>query len=105
MFPSITRPSTNQQQGVVNWVAQPAPGQDPPQFEARLYDVLFSSEEPAELDDWLADLNPASKEVLGNALANPVLAKAAVGSRCDQSQATWHSTACIRACTHGILSC
>lgn len=68
--------------GVVNWVAQPAPGQDPPVFEGRLYDVLFQSEEPAELDDWLADLNPSSKEVLPHAFANPALAKAAVGSRC-----------------------
>lgn len=68
-------------QGVVNWVAQPAPGQDPPRFEARLYDVLFKSEEPAELDDWLADLNAGSKEVLSNAMANPALAKATVGSR------------------------
>ena len=27
--------------GVLNWVGQPAPGTDPPRFEARLYDVLF----------------------------------------------------------------
>lgn len=33
--------------GVLNWVGQPAPGQQPPTFEARLYDVLFKSSNPA----------------------------------------------------------
>lgn len=55
-------------------------------FEARLYDVLFRSEEPAELDDWLADLSTDSKEVLVKAYANPALAKATVGSRCAYRQ-------------------
>lgn len=32
--------------GVLNWVGQPAPGQEPPTFEARLYDVLFNSQNP-----------------------------------------------------------
>ncbi len=45
-------------QGVLNWVGQAAPGQDPPSFEARLYDVLFTSQNPSAVDDWLADLNP-----------------------------------------------
>ncbi len=68
-------------QGVVNWVAQPAPNQDPPQFEARLYGVLFNSEEPGELDDWLGDLNRDSKQVLSKCFANPVLSRAQVGDR------------------------
>ncbi|GAB4821823.1 hypothetical protein N2152v2_008869 [Parachlorella kessleri] len=67
--------------GVLNWVAQPRPGQEPPSFEARLYDVLFSSQNPAAADDWLADLNPHSLEVVTGAYANPVLAAAAVGDR------------------------
>ena len=33
--------------GVLNWVGQPAPGQEPPRLEARLYDVLFKSQNPA----------------------------------------------------------
>lgn len=33
--------------GVLNWVGQPAPGKEPPTFEARLYDVLFKSQNPA----------------------------------------------------------
>jgi glutaminyl-tRNA synthetase len=35
--------------GVLNWVGQPAAGQEPPTFEARLYDVLFKSQNPATL--------------------------------------------------------
>ena len=68
-------------QGVLNWVAQPRPGQEPPSFEARLYDVLFCSQNPAAADDWLADLNPHSLEVVTGAYANPVLAAAAMGDR------------------------
>lgn len=33
-------------QGVLHWVGQPQPGQDPAQFEARLYDRLFSTQTP-----------------------------------------------------------
>lgn len=33
--------------GVLNWVGQPAAGVEPPTFEARLYDVLFKSQNPA----------------------------------------------------------
>ena len=33
--------------GVLNWVGQPAPGRTPPTFEARLYDVLFKSQNPS----------------------------------------------------------
>ena len=33
-------------QGVIQWVGQPRPGQEPPTFEARLYDRLFSTQTP-----------------------------------------------------------
>ena len=33
-------------QGVVHWVGQPKPGQEPARFEARLYDRLFSTQTP-----------------------------------------------------------
>lgn len=65
--------------GVLNWVGQPAPGQEPPCFEARLYDQLFTS---ANLpDEWLKDLNPESLTVLSGGYATPHLAKAKVGDR------------------------
>ena len=65
--------------GVLNWVGQPAPGVEPPRFEARLYDVLFSS--PTLPEDWLADLNPGSVEVVRGAAATPALAAARPGDR------------------------
>ncbi|XP_010272844.1 PREDICTED: glutamine--tRNA ligase [Nelumbo nucifera] len=67
--------------GVLHWVAQPSPGVDPIKVEVRLFDKLFISENPAELDDWLADLNPHSKEVIPEALAVASLSSAAVGDR------------------------
>jgi len=72
-------------QGVLNWVGQWAPGREPEAFEARLYDVLFRSEEPGDEEDWLGDLNAGNLEVVTDALATPGLAKAAVGDRCDAS--------------------
>ena len=75
------RPRPRALQGVLNWVAQPRPGQEPASFEARLYDVLFSSPTPSALDDWLADLNPRSLEVVRGAYASPALADAKPGDR------------------------
>ncbi|KAE8732104.1 Glutamine-tRNA ligase / glutaminyl-tRNA synthetase, putative isoform 3 [Hibiscus syriacus] len=65
--------------GVLHWVAEPSPGSDPLKVEVRLFDKLFNSENPAELDDWLTDLNPNSKVVLHAAYAVPSLRNAAVG--------------------------
>ncbi|KAG2447630.1 hypothetical protein HYH02_007548 [Chlamydomonas schloesseri] len=68
--------------GVLNWVAQPQPGVEPPTFEARLYDTLFKSEDPGSLDAWLEDLNPESLVVLKGCVATPALAaKAKAGAR------------------------
>ena len=36
---------------------------------------------PAELDDWLGDLNPQSKEVIKGAYAVPLLASAVLGDK------------------------
>ena len=48
--------------------------------EVRLYDRLFAAEEPGG-DDWLAQLNPASLEVLRGCKLEASLADAAPGSR------------------------
>ncbi|KAF6160795.1 hypothetical protein GIB67_035996 [Kingdonia uniflora] len=64
---------------VLHWVAQPSPGTNPLKVEVRLFEKLFLSENPAELDDWLGDLNPQSKEVISEAVAVPSLASAKVG--------------------------
>ncbi|KAA8532692.1 hypothetical protein F0562_032725 [Nyssa sinensis] len=65
--------------GVLHWVAEPSHGVEPLKVEVRLFDKLFLSENPAELDDWLGDLNPHSKVVIQGAYAVPSLKKTAVG--------------------------
>jgi len=52
--------------------------------EVRLYDNLFSKEDPndvAEGKDWTDNLNPKSLEVIAAARLEPSLSEAAVGSR------------------------
>ncbi|KAM6602422.1 hypothetical protein CsatA_022031 [Cannabis sativa] len=65
--------------GVLHWVGEPSPGVDPINVEIRLFDRLFLSENPGELEDWLADLNPQSKTVIHYAYAVSALGNAAVG--------------------------
>jgi hypothetical protein len=45
-----------------------------------LYDTLFKSEDPGELDNWLEDLNPDSLVKLTGCVMSPRLANAKVGS-------------------------
>ncbi|KAA8529143.1 hypothetical protein F0562_034058 [Nyssa sinensis] len=66
-------------EGVLHWVAEPSPGVDPLKVEVRLFEKLFLSVNPAELDEWLGDLNPQSKIVVLGAYSVPSLKKAAVG--------------------------
>ncbi|KAH6771455.1 glutamine-tRNA ligase [Perilla frutescens var. hirtella] len=65
--------------GVLHWVSESSPGVEPLKVEVRLFDKLFNSENPAELDDWLSDLNPHSKVVIKDAYAVPSLKNASVG--------------------------
>uniref|UniRef100_A0A803MYN6 tRNA synthetases class I (E and Q) anti-codon binding domain-containing protein n=1 Tax=Chenopodium quinoa TaxID=63459 RepID=A0A803MYN6_CHEQI len=67
--------------GVLHWVAEPSPGVDPLKVEVRLFDRLFLSENPAELDDWLGDLNSNSKIVIPDAYAVSTLQNAVLGDR------------------------
>ncbi|URE10189.1 glutaminyl-tRNA synthetase [Musa troglodytarum] len=67
--------------GVLHWVAKPSPGVDPVKVEVRLFEKLFLSENPSELEDWLSDLNPDSKEVIPEAYAVPSLANAVLGDK------------------------
>uniref|UniRef100_A0A7S0R5T3 glutamine--tRNA ligase n=2 Tax=Chlamydomonas leiostraca TaxID=1034604 RepID=A0A7S0R5T3_9CHLO len=74
-------PTGKPPKGVLNWVAQPKPGQEPLRFEARIYDYLFRSEDPNAVDDWLADINQASLEKLSGCVAVPLLAAAKPGDK------------------------
>lgn len=65
--------------GVLHWVAEPSTGVDPLKVEVRLFEKLFLSENPAELKDWLADLNPLSKQVIHGAYASSIIKDSAVG--------------------------
>ncbi|KAL3510761.1 hypothetical protein ACH5RR_030162 [Cinchona calisaya] len=67
--------------GVLHWVAESTPGVDPLKVEVRLFDKLFLSENPAELGDWLGDLNPQSRIVIPDAYAVAALQNAAVGDK------------------------
>jgi glutaminyl-tRNA synthetase len=49
--------------------------------EVRLYDRLFKSEDPEHAGDFVADLNPASLEVLTGCKVEPALAGASAGTR------------------------
>jgi glutaminyl-tRNA synthetase len=49
--------------------------------EVRLYDRLFTVEEPGKVDDYRSVLNPQSLEVIGDAKVEPAAAAAAPGTR------------------------
>ena len=62
--------------GVIHWVAQPKPGQDPEPMEVRLYSMLFKSPEPDSLDDYLEDLDTDSLEIIKGAYGTAPLYQA-----------------------------
>jgi glutaminyl-tRNA synthetase len=70
-------PDGRKVRGTLHWVsaghALPA--------EVRLYDSLFLTEDPSQGGDVIANLNPASLEVLTGCLVEPALAGATAGSR------------------------
>ncbi|PUZ58400.1 hypothetical protein GQ55_5G507100 [Panicum hallii var. hallii] len=72
---------TSKLKGVLHWVAEPTPGVEPLKVEVRLFEKLFMSENPGELEDWLGDLNLNSKEVIKDAYAVPSLATAVLGDK------------------------
>ncbi|KAL8161303.1 hypothetical protein V2J09_012792 [Rumex salicifolius] len=65
--------------GVLHWVPESPAGVQPVKVEVRLFDRLFVSENPAELEDWLGDLNPNSKVIMPDAYAVPSLRSATLG--------------------------
>ena len=83
-FAYSLRPVETFVQGVLNWVGQPAAGQEPFRFEARLYSELFNSLDPSDLGDaWMEDLNSDSETIIKGAYACTQLSKAQPGDRYD----------------------
>jgi len=72
---SGTGTSTKKVKGTIHWVSakQAVP------VEVRLYDRLFTIENPASDENWLKFLNPHSLEILSEALVEPALSSAKVG--------------------------
>ncbi len=70
-------PTDRKIKGTIHWVsaqhARPA--------EIRLYDHLFVSPKPDEVEDWKSQINPNSLERLANCYVEPSLADAAPGNR------------------------
>jgi glutaminyl-tRNA synthetase len=68
-------PDGRKVQATLHWVA----AADAVPAEVRLYNHLFARPDPGADGDIMADLNPASLEVLHGCLAEPALAAAAIG--------------------------
>jgi len=63
----------------IHWVAGSKPGDRPAAAELRVYNHLFNSRNPSEVEDWLADLNPESEVVYRDALVFDHMLEAKVG--------------------------
>jgi glutaminyl-tRNA synthetase len=68
-------PDGRKVQATLHWVA----AADAARAEVRLYEQLFTRPDPGANGDVMADLNPASVEVLRNCLLEPALSKSPVG--------------------------
>lgn len=64
--------SSKKVKGVIHWVS----AKHCFDAEVRLYDRLFSVENPGELDNWLDTINPDSLEIISNAKLEPFLKSA-----------------------------
>jgi len=72
---------TRKPKGVLHWVAEPTPGQVPVSAEIRLYDTLFTVEDPGARDDWLNFVNPKALVVTKGYVDTFVAGAAHVGAK------------------------
>jgi glutaminyl-tRNA synthetase len=68
-------PDGRKVKGTIHWVS----AEHAVRAEVRLYDHLFTEEEPGSGDDWLDGLNPNSLEIRQNCLLEPALADLPAG--------------------------
>ena len=69
-------PDGRKVRGIVHWVS----ARHAVKAEVRLYDRLFTIENPADVEDYVSYVNPNSLEVLKDCMLEPSLAQAAPGS-------------------------
>jgi glutaminyl-tRNA synthetase len=74
---SGTGTSTKKVKGTIHWVS----ANYALNAEVRLYDRLFTIENPGAEENWLEFINPNSLEILNDALVEPSLKEAAPGSK------------------------
>jgi glutaminyl-tRNA synthetase len=72
-------PDGRKVKGTIHWVSAP----HAKDAQVRLYDHLFTVEDPVECEDFRSCLNPRSLEVLSGCKVEPALADAEPGSRCQ----------------------
>jgi glutaminyl-tRNA synthetase len=63
--------------GNLHWVCGAGPGAEPLTAEVRLYDYLFTTDDPGSTGDWETELNPASEVVLTGCVVDASLAATA----------------------------
>ncbi len=74
---SGTGTSKKKVKGTIHWVS----AKHAARAEVRLYDRLFTSENPGSEENWLDHINDKSLEIISEALIEPFLTEAKVGSR------------------------
>jgi len=68
------KPAKKQVSGFIHWVSEPTPGQEPLKIELRLYDKLFTVDDPDNMKDTFLDVyNKNSLEIVKGAFAEPSL--------------------------------
>jgi glutaminyl-tRNA synthetase len=75
-------PDGRKVKGTIHWVS----AEHALDAEVRLYEHLFTKADPEDVpegQDWKANLNPNSLEVIGEAKVEPSLRDAAVGEKCQ----------------------
>lgn len=80
--------SNKKVKGVIHWVA----AQNAVETEVRLYDRLFTIENPGAEENWLEYINPNSLEVIEKAMAEPFIKNSKPG---DKFQFERHGYFCV----------
>eukprot|EP01027_Heterolobosea_sp_BB2_P003525 GEZU01005333.1.p1 GENE.GEZU01005333.1~~GEZU01005333.1.p1 ORF type:complete len:795 (+),score=372.73 GEZU01005333.1:80-2464(+) len=75
LFATMDFNNANKPKGYIHWVAEPRKGVEPAVAEVRIYEDLFTIENPSAEENWLDYLNPNSKQVIAKAYIDEFLAQ------------------------------